>query len=480
MRLSRDYRLKDMESELIPFDLRRLFLSRDETQNIPLTPMDEIFVFSKEMFEDKEYATVKGQVRKPGRYLIVEMKLKDLILKAGDLKDDAYLPKAELIRTEKDRMKRTIYFDVARVMADDPEQNILVQDEDQIIIHSIWEERPKEFVTIKGEINKPGEYALTKGMALRDLIFKAESLTRSAYMKMAELVRYDIVNREKVKTSVFDFNVRLALQDDPAHNKKLRPLDEVYIKEIPGWGSRKKTITLFGEIRFPGPYQILKNEKLHDVIQRAGGITPEAYLHGAVFTRASVRIQQQRQLNDLIKTLEIEIASLTPLEEQAFLTEKGIANHAYFISAQKTLLAKLREKKPTGRMVISLLPAGKATVNSSNPVLEHRDSLYIPKNPGAIIVLGAVYNPMAFGYEAKHPDVAYYLAKSGGPTLNAQKNHIYVVRADGTAVSRTGETGSFEKTVLYPGDTIIVPHKGVRPAYITALAIGETDAVSKK
>lgn len=473
------YKPKDMEAELIPFDLGRLFLSKDETQNIPLLPLDEIYVFNKQMFEDKDYATVKGQIRKPGRYLIDEMKIKDLILKAGDLKDDAYLPKAELIRTEHGR-ECTIYFDVARAMADDPEQNIPVQNEDRIIIHSIWEKQPKEFVTIKGEINNPGRYALTKEMTLKDLIFKAGSPARGAYVKRAELIRYDVVAGEKVEASLLSFNVGLAMQGNPDHNKKLRPMDVVYIKSIPEWNNREMSVTISGEVCFPGTYHILQNERLSDIVERAGGYTKSSYLRGAIFTKESIKKLQQQQLNEMIKRLEIEIASLSSLEGQAVVTEKDIVSLAYFISAKKSLLAKLRERKPAGRVVISLLSGDKSNEGSDDPVFENGDSLYVPKRPNSINVLGAVYNPMAYIYDKERPEIAYYLDKTGGPTENAEKGQIYVIRADGTAVSKQSKRDAFDKTVLSPGDTIMVPYKGIRPAFLSGSVFGGTATIGNK
>ena len=129
--LIKRYHFRDMEAELIPFDLGQLLLDDDRSQNLALMPLDEIYIFSKWMFDDRDSASARGQVRKPGRYLIDNMRIKDLILKAGDLTDDAYLPKAELIRVEGDREKRTIYFDVAAAMADDEEHNLWLKNEDE-------------------------------------------------------------------------------------------------------------------------------------------------------------------------------------------------------------------------------------------------------------------------------------------------------------------------------------------------------------
>jgi len=560
--LIKRYRSEEMEAELIPFDLGGLLLSQDMTQNIPLMPKDEVYVFNKRMFEEREYATVNGEVRKPGRYFIDNMRVKDLILKAGNLTDEVYLPKAEIIRIDKDRNRHTIYFDVAAAMADNVNHNIIVQHKDRVIVHSIWEEQWKEFVTITGEVKKAGEYALTKGMRLKDLVFKAGRFSRdafmemghlyrtdrrtkevtihtfqlkkalegdpehnllledldsvvihsiweyveknivtiegmvnkpgdypyatnmtirdlvlvagnvkyAAYMKTAEVIRYDIVSGEKVKTSVLNFDVRLALRKDPAHNLKLNPQDVVYIKEIPEWGE-KKTVTISGEVNFPGTYPVRKDERLSSVIERAGGYTEEVYLRGGVFTRESVRIIQQDRLNTMMKRLELEIAGVSAREAQAALSEEDLAAQALFVSAQKALLAELKGAKATGRVVIFLKSLDTFKGTPGDLIMEDGDMLYIPWEPTTINVLGAVYNPTALVYDKVRSRLKDYLAMVGGPTKNAEEDRMYIIRANGTVVSKKGISWfvfgkRFKNIILYPGDTLLVPQKVVRPSYL--------------
>jgi len=572
--LIKRYRIEDMKAELIPFDLGRLLLQRDQAQNIALKPLDEVYVFHKRLFEDREYAVVKGEVRKPGRYFIEDMKIRDLILKAGDLTNDAYLPKAELIRIDEQRNRHTLYFDAAAAMAGDPMHNLQVEDEDTVIIHSLWEEQWKEFVEINGEVKNPGQYILTAGMRLRDLIFKAGSFTRDTYLKLghvyrtdwrtkevtihtfnpekalegdpahnlvlgdldkvvmhstweyaekytvtitgrvnkpgeypyatnmtvgdlilvagnvkdaayldnAELIRFDIVQGKKVETSVLNFNVRLALAGDPAHNLTLQPLDVVNIKMIPDWWEKKRSVAITGEVYFPGTYSIRKDERLSDLIQRAGGFTEYAYLRGAVFTREEVRRVQQQRLNDLIKKMEIEIATFSSQEAQATLRPEDVAAQKQFLASERVLVEKMREARASGRVVVSLEKPGLLRGTSSDLVLEDMDELHIPQKSLTVNVLGAVYNPTALVYDEQNRKLAYYLARTGGPTANAEEGQIYVIRADGTVISKEGESwfgvswsdeqhrwgfwGKFEDTKLYPGDTVLVPQKIVRPDWM--------------
>jgi protein involved in polysaccharide export with SLBB domain len=560
--LIKRYRSEEMAAELIPFNLGGLLLSRDMTQNIPLMPKDEVYIFNKRMFEEREYATVNGEVRKPGRYFIDNMRVKDLILKAGNLTDEAYLPKAEIIRIDRDQNRHTIYFDVAAAIADNVSHNIIVRHKDRVIVHSIWEERWKEFVTITGEVKKAGEYTLTKGMRLKDLFFKAGRFSRdafmemghlyrtdrrtkevtihtfqlkkaleedpehnllledldgvvihsiweyvekdivtiegmvnkpgdypyatnmtvrdlilvsgnvkyAAYMKTAELIRYDIVEGARVQTSVINFDVRLALRRDPAHNLKLNPQDVVHIKEVPEWGE-KKAVTISGEVNFPGTYPVRRDERLSSVIARAGGYTEEAYLRGGIFTRESVRVIQQDRLNTMMRRLEIEIADVSAREVQTALSEEDIAAQAQFVAAQRALIAALRKVTATGRVVISLKYLHTFKGTSGDLIMEDGDRLYVPPKPTTINILGEVYNPTALVYNVERSRVKDYLAKVGGPTENAEKDQMYIIRVDGTVVSKKSTSWfsfgkRFKNIKLLPGDTLLVPQKVARPSYL--------------
>ncbi|MFC1799001.1 SLBB domain-containing protein, partial [Thermodesulfobacteriota bacterium] len=571
--LIKRYRMSDMKAELIPFDIGRLLNQRDFNQNIALQSLDEIYVFHKRMFEEKEFAQVDGEVRKPGKYMLDDMKIRDVIRKAGDLTPEAYQSKAELIRIDSDRILRTIYFDLARAMADDPGHNLWVQDEDRIVVHSIWEKQWREAVTIEGEIKNVGEYLITSGMRLKDLFFKAGQFTRDAYLELghlyrtdgktkevtiqtfnvdkalsedpahnlilqdqdnvvihsiweyreqymvtinglvnnpddypfasnmtirdlilvagnvkdaaylqkAELVRFDIVGGNRVETSVLNFNVIKVLENDSIHNLKLQPLDVVTIKEIPQWWDKKKTVTIKGEVFFPGTYPIRRDEHLSSIIERAGGFTDEAYYRGAFFSRESVRMVQQQRIDDMVSKLEAESARLSSEEIQGALNPEDVAAHVQFVTAQKALIAKLKEARATGRVVMNVQPLSVLKGSSSDITLEDGDTLMVPQKPNTVNVLGSVYNPTSLIYDEKHPELKFYLGLTGGPTVNAEEKSIYVVRANGSVVSKQGgssninwdETenrwafgGKFADIKLYPGDTILVPEKIVKPNYM--------------
>lgn len=555
--LIKRYRYEDAQAELIPFDLGQLLVSGDDSQNLPLMPRDEIYIFPKDMFEDPPAATVDGEVRNPGEYTIDDMTIRDLILKAGDLTPDAYMAKGELIRLDSARNRETIYFDVAAAMANDPAHNHPVQNEDKIVVHSVRERKWEPYVLIEGEVNNPGRYLLSRGMRLKDLFFKAGSFTRdaylnlghirrtapntrastihtfnvekaaagdpdhnliltdmdevtvhsiweykerytvsiqglvrhpgeypyaenmtiknlillagnvrdAAYMKEAELVRFSIVDGRRVETSIIRFDIREVLNGNPDHNLTLAPLDVVTIKEIPDWWDKKQSVKISGEFHFPGTYQIRKDERLSDVIERAGGFTEQAYLRGSVFTRESVRKVQQSRLSEMLEKLELEIARLSSQEVQSSLSKEDLAAQKQFVESQKALVEKLRDTRATGRVVVSLKPLDEFRNQSTDLILEGDDTLHVPKRPHTVNVVGSVHNPTALLYSRENSELQHYLNLTGGPTDNADEDLMYVIRSDGTVISKMSERSwwrRFESTELYPGDTILVPEKVTR------------------
>jgi protein involved in polysaccharide export with SLBB domain len=256
----------------------------------------------------------------------------------------------------------------------------------------------------------------------------------------------------------------------------LRPYDQVFIKEIPDW-LRRRTVTLRGEVRFPGEYEIRPRETLSSVLYRAGGFTSEAYLRGAVFVRQSAREVQQQRLNELRERLQQEIFRASAKEVQAALSKEDVEIQKHFLAAEEGLLKRLEQVQASGRVVIRLQPLPVFSGSEHDLALEDGDILTIPSTPNIVTVLGQVYNPTAIVHDEKHPELKHYLAKTGGPTANAEESQIYVVRADGTVVSKgqsflswSSESnrwevgGSFYSTRLYPGDTVLVPEKIMVPS----------------
>ena len=480
--LIKRYQMDEMESRLIPFDLGKLLIEKDRSQNITLMPLDEIYIFEQARFKDKAYAEISGRIRKPGTYDIDKMTIRDLIFKAGQLERDAYPELGHLYRTDRLTKEVTIRtFNLKKVMADEPRENILLQDQDKVILHSIFDYNEKYTVSIKGTVNRPGEYPFAENMTIKDLIEVAGSVRDDAFLNEAELVRYHLTDGKSVETSIIKFNLRSALLGGE-ENLALYPMDVITVKQVPDWLDKKKSVMISGEVLFPGSYQIRKDEQLSDVIRRAGGYTDYRYLRGAVFTRESVRLLQQKRIDEMADKMEAEVLRLSSAESQAALSPEDVQAVSQVLASQKMIVEKLRTSKASGRVVIRLASVDELAGSRFDIILEDGDQLFIPAKPSTVNVLGAVYNPNAHIIDPERPQMKHYLARSGGPTRNADKKDVYIIRADGSVVSknqgsilgvswddeenRWGFKRGFDNTALYPGDTILVPEQVKQPSFI--------------
>ncbi len=466
----------DMHTELVPFNLAEAILARDEKSNVELEPYDEIYIFNKWLLTYKHYGRIKGEVRNPGTYpLKGKMRIKDLIIVAGGLGREAYLGKCHLFRTDPQTKNVTMMtFNLEEALEDDAANNLLLQDQDEVVIHSIREYKPREFVKIYGMVNNPGRYPLAVGMTIKDLIMAAGNLRKEAHKGEAELVRFRLVDGDLMKTEVVAFNVNKALAGAPQDNYGLEEYDQVFVKKIPDWLEEIR-VTVEGEVRYPGEYFVRDGEKLSSVIERAGGFTRDAYLRGAFFTRERARQIQRQRLNDLILKMEQDLAAGEATEVTGALSKEEVEAHQVAMEAKKSLLQKLRAAKVEGRMVVKLDRLDRFKDSKFDLRLEDQDQLQIPKTPQFVNVLGEVYNATSFMYE-KEKKVDYYLKRAGGATVNAEKGEMYIIRADGSVQSKASSGklfswdpdnnrwtyGGFKSARLYPGDSLLVPRKLVK------------------
>jgi protein involved in polysaccharide export with SLBB domain len=442
-------------------------------------PQDIIYIFSTWFFKDKPFITVEGEVRKGGRFdLSDNMRINDAILTAGGLTKDAYLQKGEIIRVDKNRQYKTIYFDVAKAMASEPGENSLLQDEDKIIIHSILGWSYKKSVSADGDVFKPGTYQYTENMTVKDLIYKAGNILESAYLDEAELSSQIVENGKIVKTEYRKINLKKALEGDPTDNLLLKPYDRLFVKKLSDW-RKEQFVNISGEVFFPGRYVIKKGERLSSILERAGGYKDTAYLRGTIFTRERVREMQQKSLDEMTDRLERELlsagasltaTSLTPEEAEIRKTE---------IEQRQKFIVSLKKLKPTGRMAIRLAHLRLLKGSEFDIELEDSDSLFIPSENRTVNVAGAVFAPGSFIYRSEF-DYKDYISQSAGFSRHADTSNVYVLKVDGTAKKLSKnflswnpfktrwEVSAFEEEIkeIEPGDTIVVPEKLERIAWL--------------
>lgn len=470
--LIKRYHFEEMRASLIPFHLGKMLAGSEKGHDLALHPRDEIYIFHSSQFRDYQEAEIEGAVRHPGKYIIQEdgMRLQDLFFKAGYFTSEAFFGLGHLYRIDYGTGRTTMHtFDVQKANQGDPDNNLVLLNGDRVVIHSIWEYHEQYTVTLKGRVNHPGDFPFADNMTVRDLILVGGNVKDAAFLDEAELVRFEIVEGKKVQTSIHTFNVRKALEGDPLHNLELMPMDVVQIKQIPDWWEEKRSVIVEGEVNFPGNYSIRKEERLSSVLERAGGFSSYAYLRGAVFKRVSVEELQQERLSGLAEKLEIDIARLSSEEVQGALSQEDLLLQNQYVSSQKALLSKLKSVRASGRIIITLDTLEALKGSPDDIVLENGDHLLIPKIPHTVNVLGAVYNPTALVYDESNKSVGHYLAQTGGITASAENDLIYVVRANGSVISKNSRSwwvrtfSDFDRLPMYPGDSVLVPEKVIRP-----------------
>lgn len=282
------------------------------------------------------------------------------------------------------------------------------------------------------------------------------------------------VDPETLKTSLVPFDLgKLVLQHDASQNLALQPGDVVTIFSqddihVPR-ARQTKYVNLEGEFVHPGVYSVEPGDTLRDLVQRAGGFTPDAYVYGSEFTRESTRILQQQRLDEYVQTVRMEAERGT----QALAISGSSSSNGNDVAASKaaadSLVSRLSQIQATGRIVLQFRPDGTKIDQVPALSLENGDKFVVPPMPATVNVVGAVYNQNSFLFH-QGGTLERYLTLAGGPNRNADRHHIFVIRADGSVVSRPEQhsmglwTSSFNSMRLHPGDTIVVPDKTLRPS----------------
>jgi protein involved in polysaccharide export with SLBB domain len=223
-------------------------------------------------------------------------------------------------------------------------------------------------------------------------------------------------------------------------------------------------VRLEGEVVAPGVYQVQPGETLRQLVARVGGLTSNAYLFGSEFSRESTRIQQQRNLDESINRLERDVQRSATVRSQNVVSGEDAATLRSTSDAQQALVARLRQVKATGRIVLELAENARVA-DLPDLALEDGDRFSVPPVPSMVSVIGTVYSENTFLYRPEKR-VRDYLTQAGGPTRDADQSSIYVLRADGSVVSRRQSSGilsfgggGFDGRALAPGDTLVVPEE---------------------
>ena len=290
---------------------------------------------------------------------------------------------------------------------------------------------------------------------------------------------YAVIERldpEQLKTSLISFDLgKLVLDHDASQDLQLQPGDSITIFSegdirVP-LAQQTKYVTLEGEFVHAGVYSAQPGETLRDLVRRAGGLTTKAYLYGADFTRDSTRILQQQRIDEYARVMAIQSDRGTQALAIVGNTAGGGSDVAASRIAAQELSARLSQIRATGRVVLQFQPNSSNSNDIPSISLENGDRFVVPSEPATVNVVGAVYDQNSFLY-APGRSVSRYLRLAGGSDRDADAHHSFVIRADGSVVGRSSMKNqgawskSFDDLRLYPGDTLVVPEKTLRPTAV--------------
>ncbi len=282
------------------------------------------------------------------------------------------------------------------------------------------------------------------------------------------------VNPIDLTSKLIWLNPRKAIiEQDEASNLDLKPGDIVTIFSqrdisVPQ-ADRAQYVVVEGEVMRPGIYKLQTNETLRSVLQRAGGLTPDAYVYGTQLTRESARLAQQRSIDELAHTMELQI-------RQSAVATAASANPGDLqqtLAAQEAIIGQLRSTRASGRVAIPVAPTDKSVNDFPDMIMEDSDRLLIPHVPSTVSVVGDVYNPGSFIFETRN-SVRSYLDIAGKGKPQSDLHHAFVLRANGIVVAATNVNGlftggKFDRLRLYPGDQIVVPYKLPTGAFVRGI-----------
>jgi protein involved in polysaccharide export with SLBB domain len=441
-------------------------------QNLMLQDGDMVKVFGVAS-QDEKVVHLEGHVLRPGTYEWKPgMRLKEVLTSYELLQPQPNTDYGEIIRLiPPDLHPITVPFNLGKLLADDPVQNVELAQYDTIRVFR-WDKRISQKVTVSGLVFDPNAYRLVPDMKVRDLIEAAGGLQKNAYLRTAEVTRRHI-SQEGMTTEKIEINLEKAIAGDPENNIALRDYDYLVIRPIPDL-QFGMTAEITGEVRFPGVYPIQKQETLSSLIERAGGYTEQAYLRGAVFTRKSAMEVQRHRLDELVSQIEQSTLSSSQQSISGAMDADAAKAQQAALETKKELLAKLRSAKVTGRVVVRLTSPEEFKRSKFDIEMEDGDKLVVPQTPGVVYVVGEVFNSTSLLYE-RGETVNYYLNRVGGMTKDADKKQVSVIMADGSVISMAQgnrgraiywdrdynqwSSGGFMSYRMGPGDTIVVPRK---------------------
>ena len=399
-----------------------------------LTDGDEVSVGAVlDRFENR--VEIRGAVYRAGMYALDGQvsTVRQLIEKAEGVRDDAFLNRAVLYRDMPNTMREAQSVDV-KALLENRVEDIVLRKNDVLYIPSIYDLSEEQTIAVRGAVGNPGTFNYVEGMTLEDVIVQAGGLRESA-----SVVKIDVARRIKNPksmdvTNVLAENFTLTLKDglviDGNENFIIMPFDEIFVRNSPGY-QVQQSVTVTGEVLFEGEYVLSeKGQRLSDLVKKAGGINPDAYVSGARLVRQMNEFERRR----VESTLRF---AQQGLRDSIDVSSLNLGNDYYVgIDLRKAL------KNPGSEYDVVLRPG---------------DRLIVPEYAGTVKISGGVMYPNVVVYE-KGAGLKHYIAQGGGTLPRAKKNRAFIVYMNGTVA----KSKAFAKAKPAPGCEIIVPVKPAR------------------
>lgn len=375
---------------------------------------------------------IKGAIFRPGMYNIGKdiNSVRTLIEHAEGLTEEAFTNRAIIHRMKSDRTLEVIAVDVKGIM-DGSVADVPLKKNDVLFIPTKSEMQTKRTITIHGEVNYPGMYVYADHETLEDFILQAGGLKDKASIIKVDVARRILnpkaITNDSVIAKTYTFALKEGFVIDGTPGFELQPFDEVYVRKSPGY-SHQQNIQVEGNVMFAGTYTLSsKNERLSDIIKKAGGVTDLAYVPGARLERR-ITPDERLRMQTVIKMAQMQSGKRDSLD-----MKKLDLGDTYYVGIE--LDKALKE------------PGGDADL-----VLREFDRIIVPEYNGTVKISGDVMYPNTVAYE-KGRKADWYINQAGGWGNRAKKSHTYIVYMNGT-VAKVGHNAK-----VRPGCEIIVPSK---------------------
>jgi len=392
--------------------------------------------------------SIEGAVYRPGDYELTEgLSLSGLLEKASGLKDNAFIDRGVIYRTIDGVKQEILSFSVKEVLEN--KKDILLKREDKIIIFSEQSLKEKQSVSIDGAVNNPQTIAFVENMRVEDLIAISGGFKDGADATVIDISRILVDGDFKTISKNIKQSSSNNLIIEGNNDFFLEPFDRVSVRYLKGF-TTQKNVSIQGEVAYPGDYSIVdKDERISDLISKAGGFSPYAYLKGATIIRKVANSMEKEQL----KLLEGLIA------KDSLVAEETIARKEFKIGID-----------------LEKIMAASGQKSKYDLILQEGDVLIIPSEKQTVEVRGEVLSPSLSRFD-KANSFKDYINNSGGFSEKAKKSRSYVIYANGNIRS----TKSFVFFKIYPkvtpGALILVPQKAEKSRMSIAEILGITTAL---